>query len=522
VKVLDFGIAKALSLSRKVTRNDFGTRPYLSPERLDEDGDVNEFADLWAVGVMLYEMIRGARPFDAPDTQRLERIIRSRQPAPALTGQCPDGLAAIVARLLGPTPDVRYESARAIREDLDRFTTGQRTVAEEQGWPARARDEEATRRTTRSEESAADDATRRTRPVVPPPLPTAALRAPAMRPPVPQASLQQATAAPPARGRVRRLLFRAVLVILGIMIFNAFAKEFSVMSDADRVAGEVSTRGLDELGDLWKAQARLDARSSLEFGTDGLEHALVERTMTLTDGIIGNYRMGLPNVREAQWTSARNALRRAVPAAPGNNRLLAALRYCEGHLHRIDGEAAKQRNEDAEAQSELSESVALFREAAELRSDWPDPFLGLARVFIFGLDDVDRGASALEQAQQRGYTLTERETSLLADGYRARGTSFVRIARKLEGMPQESDYLTKAVEAYQRALELYVQSNTQPKITENIRGTQRQHDETQQRLDELNPQVPDAPEPEPVESPAPSSSGNESIGAVLEVVHPWA
>jgi serine/threonine protein kinase len=522
VKVLDFGIAKALSLSRKVTRNDFGTRPYLSPERLEDDGDVNEFADLWAVGVMLYEMIRGARPFDAPDTQRLERIIRSRQPAPALTGQCPEGLAAIVARLLGPTPDVRYESARAIREDLDRFTTGQRTVAEEQGWPARARDEEATRRTTRTEEPASDDATRRTRPVVPPPLPTAALRPPAMRPPVTQASLQPTTAAPPKRSRTRRLLFRAVLVILGIMIFNAFAKEFSVMSDANRVAGEVSTRGLDELGELWKTRAQLDARSGLEFGTAGLEHALVERTLTLVDGIIGNYRMGLPNVREAQWTSARNALRRAVPAEPGNNRLLAALRYCEGHLHRIDGEAAKQRNEDAEAQSELSESVALFREAAELRSDWPDPFLGLARVFVFGLDDVDRGANALEQAQQRGYTLTERETSLLADGYRARGTSFVRIARKLEGMPQESDYLTKAVEAYQRALELYVQSNTQPKITENIRGTQRQHDETQHRLDELNPLVPDAPEPEPVESPAPSSSGNESIGAVLEVLHPWA
>jgi hypothetical protein len=524
VKVLDFGIAKALSLSRKVTRNDFGTRPYLSPERLDDDGEVNEFADLWAVGVMLYEMIRGARPFEAPDTQRLERIIRSRQPAPPLTGDCPDGLAAIVARLLGPTPDVRYESARAIREDLDRFTAGQRTAAEAQGWPARARDVEATRRTTRSDEPVADEATRRTRPVVPPPLPTSALRPPAMRPPVAQAqaSLQPSKAAPPARSRTRRLLFRAVLVILGIMIFNAFANEFSVMSDANRVAGEVSTRELDELGELWKTRAQLDARSSLQFGTAALEHALIERTLTLADGIIGNYRMGLPNVREAQWTLARNALRRAVPAAPRDNRLVAALRYCEGQLHRINGEAAKQRNEEAEAQSELSESVALFREAAELRSDWPDPFLGLARVFISGLDDVDRGANALEQAQQRGYTLTERETSLLADGYRARGTSFARIARKLEGMPQESDYLTKAVEAYQRALELYVQSNTQPKITENIRGTQRQHDDTQHRLDELSPPLPDAPEPEPVESPAATSSANESIGAVLEVVHPWA
>src|SRR5688572_607031 len=526
VKVLDFGIAKALSLSRKVTRNDFGTRPYLSPERLDEDGDVNEFADLWAVGVMLYEMIRGARPFDAPDTQRLERIIRSRQPAPPLTGHCPDGLAAIAARLLGPTPDVRYESARAIRDDLERFTTGQRTVAEEQGWPARARDEEATRRTTPSSEPSADEATRRTRPVVPPPLPTAALRAPALRPPASPANLQTApAAAPPARSRKRRLVFRAALVILGIIVFNMFANEFAVMSEAKKVAAEASTRGLDELADLWRAQATLAQRSSLQFGTVGLERALIQRTLALADGIIGNYRLGLPNVREAQWMSARHALRRAVPAAPNNPRLLAALRYCEGHLHRIDGEAAKQRNEDAEAQRELSESVALFREAAEIRSDWPDPFLGLARVFIYGLEDVDRGANALEQAQQRGYTLTERETSLLADGYRARGTSFVRIARKLGGMPQESDYLTKALDAYQRALELYVQSNTLPKITENIRGTQRQHDETQHRLDELMPLVPgvpDEPEAAPVDSSAPSSSDNESIGAALEVVHPWA
>jgi tetratricopeptide (TPR) repeat protein len=312
------------------------------------------------------------------------------------------------------------------------------------------------------------------------------------------------------------------LVIAAIAFFNMFNNEFSVKSEAQRLAGEVSTRDLDHLGDLWRAHAELDSRNGLEFGTAGLKRALVHRTLVLTEAIIGNYRMGLPNVREAQWTSARNALRRAAPAAPGDNRLVAALRYCEGHLHRINGEAAMQRNEDEEAQRELSEAVALFREAAELRSDWADPFLGLARVFILGLDDVDRGANALEQAQQRGYTLTERDTGLLADGYRSRGNSFVRNARKLEGMPQEGDYLTKAVEAYQRALELYVQSNTMPKVTDNIRGTQRLHDEAQYRLDQLAPPVPDVPEPEPVESSAPSSSENDSIGAVLEVVALWA
>jgi serine/threonine-protein kinase len=56
VRVLDFGIAKALSLSRKLTRNEFGSVPYASPERLDS-GDVNSMSDLWSLGVLLYELV---------------------------------------------------------------------------------------------------------------------------------------------------------------------------------------------------------------------------------------------------------------------------------------------------------------------------------------------------------------------------------------------------------------------------------------------------------------------------------
>ena len=53
--MLDFGIAKALSLSRKVTRNDFGSMSHLSPERL-ESTEVDAQADLWALGAILYEL----------------------------------------------------------------------------------------------------------------------------------------------------------------------------------------------------------------------------------------------------------------------------------------------------------------------------------------------------------------------------------------------------------------------------------------------------------------------------------
>ena len=69
VRVLDFGIAKALSLSRKLTRNEFGSVPYASPERLDL-GEVNLLSDLWSLAVMLYEMVTGMLPYLADSTER--------------------------------------------------------------------------------------------------------------------------------------------------------------------------------------------------------------------------------------------------------------------------------------------------------------------------------------------------------------------------------------------------------------------------------------------------------------------
>ena len=122
-KVLDFGIAKALSLSRKVTRNAFGSIPYMSPERLDsQDQEVGRPADLWALGVIVYELITGAAPFHAPDTRRLEQQIRAGYDRRPLTDSVPLGLRAITARLLALSPADRYESATAVREDLQAFS----------------------------------------------------------------------------------------------------------------------------------------------------------------------------------------------------------------------------------------------------------------------------------------------------------------------------------------------------------------------------------------------------------------
>src|SRR5450432_160061 len=154
VRVLDFGIAKALSLSRKLTRNEFGSVPYSSPERLDL-GEVNVGFDLWSLAVMLYEMVAGMQPYQAETTERLERMIRSRIAPPPAPDPCPESLRRILIKSMAPNPELRYPSAREFGADLEAFHAGGPVAAASE-------DLDATRRTFRPREDTAGDETRRT------------------------------------------------------------------------------------------------------------------------------------------------------------------------------------------------------------------------------------------------------------------------------------------------------------------------------------------------------------------------
>ncbi len=417
VKVFDFGAAKALSFSRKVTRHDFGSIAYLSPERI-ESGDIDAHADFWGVGVILYEMVSGSQPFQAKDTRRLESTILSRRSPPSLDHGCPVGLQAVVAKLLAGAQHDRYGTAQAIREDLECVLAGRETLAEREGWPARAEDEPPTRRVRD------DDATRRT------PRRAAAAEIP---PKLTAASLP--VAAPPPKRRLKRV-FRSALFIVAFVIV---ANEISVTTTSNRLAVNVPALELIDLDAAWLQYHELRS-GSLGVGLFGLERALVRQTITLTDRVIANYRTPSPSVREAQWRAARDVLIDAVAVRGDDATLKASLRYCEGHLHRIDGEARKARKLAAEAQREFAEALVAFREAAQLRPEWADPYLGLMRTFIYGLDDVDRGEDALAQAASRGYKSGDRETAQLAEGHRLRAETLVRSARQVAGTAQELQY----------------------------------------------------------------------------------
>jgi serine/threonine protein kinase len=477
IKVLDFGIAKALSLSRKVTRNDFGSMPYLSPERLDST-EVDAYADLWALGVILYELLSGATPFHAADTRRLEQEIRAGYRSHPLPSSCPKPLQGIVARLLAPSVADRYDAAAAVRTDLELFREGKAPLIEAQGL-SNAIDDEATRRTARPVEGDPERTRRTVDPSnspAPASAPEPAAASTATTPP-PPAAPAAATARKPARSHpVRTLLLIAALLLA--------LNEMAVGFQAGRVAARAQTHDLDSMDDVWSQYDALSHRSYLRVGVAGLEQTMAQRAAALADQVIANYRGPDPTVRERQWREAQENLRRALVLRPRDRSLRASLRYCDGHLHRIDGEADDARHQTAAAKQQFTEAVAAFREAAELRRGWPDPFLGLARVFIYGLDDIDRAADALKEAQSLGYTPGDRETAQLADGYRARGDRFRRTARELADLPQETDYLQRASDAYKQARDLYGRIPAYPGAAFNLRRTSRAVDDIDRRLAE--------------------------------------
>ena len=469
IKVLDFGIAKALSLSRKVTRNDFGSMPYLSPERLDST-EVDARADLWALGVILYELLSAAPPFHGADTRRLEEEIRAGYGRRALPDTCPAGLRAMVARLLAAQAIDRYPSAAAVLSDLERYQAGQDPEALK--FERQAPADEAPTRRTRSAPAVDTEATRRTERAV-----LVAEPAPQVTVPGHQARpVPSKLESPPRIKRSRPL--RTLLMIAALLLVS---NELIVGFRANRVAATAATRDLESMDDIWSAYDTLSHRSYLRVGVAGLEDRLARRVRVLSEQVIANYRSTVPTVRERQWQTAQRNLQRALVLEPNNATLKASLRYCEGHLHRIDGEADKVRHRGATASQHFTEAVSAFREAAELRRDWPDPFLGLARVFIYGLEDVDRAADALKQAEKLGYTMGDRETAQLADGYRARGDSLWQTARQLADMPQEAEYLQRATDAYRQAQGLYERIPGFPGVAGSLRRTQRSLDQISER-----------------------------------------
>jgi eukaryotic-like serine/threonine-protein kinase len=137
VKVLDFGIMKATEVKDAVNFDNtnssivMGSPRYMSPEQMRSTRAIDTRADIWALGVILHELVTGAAPFDGETMPDLLAAIL-QDPAPALRKHLPEaphGLEAIVAKCLEKDPSARYADVAELTEALAPFGSAMARVS---------------------------------------------------------------------------------------------------------------------------------------------------------------------------------------------------------------------------------------------------------------------------------------------------------------------------------------------------------------------------------------------------------
>lgn len=123
IKVMDFGIARfAREEGKTISDKAIGSVHYISPEQAS--GDItDEKSDIYSVGVMMYEMLTGVKPFDGdnPVSVALMHMQNDAKPLREVNDSVPEGLEEIVMRAMQKEPSKRYQSASEMIKDIEEF-----------------------------------------------------------------------------------------------------------------------------------------------------------------------------------------------------------------------------------------------------------------------------------------------------------------------------------------------------------------------------------------------------------------
>jgi hypothetical protein len=417
VRLLDFGISKALTLTHHLTHHNLGSPSYCSPERLRR-AQVDPHSDLWALGATLYEMVAGFPPYQAQTTPKLEELIRSKRPPRALPESCPAGLKAVIRKTLAGEMENRYLSAAGLEDDLRRFLAGQPTHAEaekQHAWEAN------------------------------PTIDKAQENAPARNWP----------------GEVTAFLGRAwvpvaavvVGALLGAIIYieTAYAHRFWIESKPLRENRDYTRRNISDVNADWDLYKHLHQRN-FPLGrfspVSWLNPRLRSSYLAAADDVINRYRNSSnPSLDEFDWRKAQACLQHAAdldgsePSVPGKLALVNA------YVTLLQTPLTEQRAALAKAG---------FEQAAGAIPRSPDSHLGLARLYVYYFRNVGRAMAELSDAERLGFKLGPREFEQQADGYLLRAEQELQQAQKSKlPRPDAARYLALAQGDLERARNLY-------------------------------------------------------------------
>ena len=495
VRVLDFGIAKHLSQTRRFTVNLFGSLPYTPPERLDRGG-VDRHSDLWALGVVLYLMVAGYSPFDGGDPEEVEGKIRSGKPPEPLPPDISPALSRIIERSLCFDVSRRYATAAEMGADLAAWSEGKPLPSEalRHETSPDARDAREDLNTTRRTRMPLDDSgsfrspeTTRTAvpgastgaigPIAPPEAPAAALEAPSSEPP---------PAPPPSK--VPRWPVQVTVILLAGVV--GLASQMWVRSEASGIRHDLATEASPDLDALWSRYHRIAPFGLPGSGLADVRQDLKESLVKSADRILATYRGDSPSTTKPGWQKAHDRLKEAVDVDYNDKSARAKMLYTQGHLDRIDSQGLRAQGKRKEAQEKLQDAVYELEESAKLAPEWPDPYLGLARVYSYEESNLPKLEEALNQLSRRNYPLGRREKAMLADAHRFQGQQFQTHALAARDTEPERELLISAKDHYAQAVDLYREISPFAEAKANRAAVEAQIEAIDDRLSELGMETP--------------------------------
>jgi serine/threonine protein kinase len=426
VRLLDFGIAKALTFTHSRTHLGLGSPSYCSPERLSR-GQVDRHVDLWAVGVTLYEMVSGVPPYQAQDTRKLEALIQSRRPPRALPESCPDAMTAMLHKALAGDLHQRYVSASAFASDLTLFLQNRPTVAEMErrvSWKSNPTVER--QRLIHLPERVASMAETVRRSVL------------KLKPP-----------------RVKQLVsVMSILVALcwgllaGLVVCVPLGYYYRFWRESHTLRGNLdyAHSSVGEINRDWDLLQRIQRQNAFLGGMSpagGLAANVRASLLQAGNEVIEGYRNNSdPRVQNFDWPKAALCFTHLIEMDRNDRVAQGKLALCHGYENIEHSEQAAQ---------------ADFEKAASLMPRSPDPHLGLARIDVYSLKNIGKAMAEIHQAQGLGFEPGPREMEEEADGYRFRATAELNQARKsgADNRAAEARYLRLAERDFNRARQLY-------------------------------------------------------------------
>jgi hypothetical protein len=426
VRLLDFGIAKALTFTHSRTHLGLGSPSYCSPERLSR-GQVDRHADLWAVGVTLYEMVSGVPPYQAQDTRKLEALIQSRRPPRALPESCPDAMTAILHKALAGDLHQRYVSASAFQNDVTLFLQNRPTIAEMErrvSWKS-------------------NPTVERQR------LPYLPERMAGMAETVRRSVLKLK---PPRVKQIASVMSILVALCWGVLAglvvcvplgyYYRFGRESSALRgnlDYTRASVADINRDWDLLQRIQRQNAFLGGMSPASRLAVNVHAALLQAGNEVIEGYRNN---SDPRIQQFDWPKAAVCFTHLIEMDRTDRSFQGKLAVCHGYEN-------LERDQHA--------ALADFGAAAALMPRSPDPHLGLARIDVYALKNIGKALAELHEAQRLGFELGPREMEEEADGYRFRATAELSQARQSgpDNRAAEERYLRLAQRDFDRARQLY-------------------------------------------------------------------